>query len=246
MSKQPSARDLLRKAREQKKQQQQTKQPPAPATKHTNAASGLKRQHQQLQPDYEAQTSADVAHMQLGDRSINSPAKRPKVTEPISDMLVAYAGSSDDDDDDDDDEEAADADDNRLPAGFFDSGVQRDSDESDKGNDKSENSDDDGDGDELSRQLLAFENEVAALDDQQADEPAAEDTPAEDPPAEDPPAEDPWADRVHRLVELKQQLVAQLHAPEPIQDMVLDDESDSSDSDSDLAGLTDWRSRGLC
>ncbi|KAJ2375554.1 hypothetical protein IW150_002483, partial [Coemansia sp. RSA 2607] len=163
MSKAPSARDLLRKAREQKKLEQQSRR------KIDTETQLLPSKRQRSADNYEDQTSTGVSRLKIAEQKnldTNDSGKRQKTEKDAGmPMLVKYDSESDEEDE-------ADADVNRssetsrkspqtstvelsngLPTGFFDQGIE-------PSNDLDSMSEDDDDENRNNRQ----EKEIATKD----------------------------------------------------------------------------------
>ncbi|KAJ1642707.1 hypothetical protein LPJ64_005468 [Coemansia asiatica] len=219
---------------------------------------------QQPEPDYETQATKGVTNLQITQQALSTQHKRqkPAETSESSDAIVSLLGSYGEQPSDSEQQSLDNTEDGGgLPAGFFDNGIEPTHDEKSSGEEQEKEEKDEEmevevekieEQDDLDSRLRAFESEVSQLETNKLETPLDNNTGDNKPDSADAKdARDAWADRVHRLAELKNQIITQLQAPEPPTnssdkpDPMPSSEESSSDSDIDLTILTDWRKSGI-
>ncbi|KAI7832149.1 hypothetical protein BX661DRAFT_169962 [Kickxella alabastrina] len=272
-SKQLSARDLLRKSREQKKQQQQkqnqipTKRQRTSDEDEAKAAFGVLKLN--ISSTKDTKDTHKTKHIAIEDSN-----KRQK-TDNHNLALVNYgdSNSSESESGRESDSEINRASDGEspdnngvggLPAGFFDSGVDPSKAESD---DEMKVEIEDGrpiqapkkettsaSGDGLERELAAFEDEVLQLEVSNGVKDKANESGESDELVDDIMAEsyvdrqgEIWETRTKRLLELHSRIKAELQNEQNEQnDQPPPSSSSSSDADSDLEDeILNWRNTGF-
>ncbi|KAJ1900496.1 hypothetical protein LPJ66_001427 [Kickxella alabastrina] len=272
-SKQLSARDLLRKSREQKKQQQQQKQNQIPTKRQrTSDEDEAKATFGVLKLNISSTKGTKDTH-KTKHIAIEDSNKRQR-TDNHNLALVNYGDSSSSSSESESGRES-DSEINRasdgespdnngvgvLPAGFFDSGVDPSKAESD---DEMKVEIEDGrpiqapkketisaSSDGLERELATFEDEVSQLEVSNGVKDKANESDESDELVDDIMAEnyvdkqgEIWETRTKRLLELHSLIKAELQNEQ--EDQPPPSSSSSSDADSDLENeILDWRNTGF-